>query len=202
MSDKQVFVSHAPGDLDLVGELFTPIRNLPVDFYLAVEEIEPGRSRQNLEGRLSNADLLVSVLTPTSIEDHWVNQELGYATAKGVPILPLVHADVRQRGYAEQVEGVELDPESPTTTIFNLLSRLRSELEPIGSLSMPSWYLSFPCTYEGCGTTVSLEIEERQKALWRLYEHGELLTATCTTCGAAYEFNPATLGFIERIGPE
>lgn len=201
MADKQLFVSHAPADLEPVTEIMGPIRNLPFDVYVAVEEIEPGRSRRNLKGRLSNSDLMLSFLTESSVDNHWVNQELGYATAKGIPVLPVVESERYQRGYSKEIEGVEFDRENPEVTVFNLLCRLRSELEPIGELSMPSWYVSFPCSRKGCERTVTLDIERRQKELWQQYEHGNTITAECEACGSRYEFNPATLGFIERIDP-
>lgn len=201
MAEEQVFVSHTPSDLELVQELFSTVRNLPVDVHVALEAIESGRSRQDLEGRLANSDLVVAVLTETGATDRWVNQEIGYAVAKGIPILPLYADGVEAEGYLERHEGVDLDPDELEVTVFNLLCRLRSELAPLGTLSTPNWFVRFPCNFENCGTAVTLTIEETQKKLWQMYEHNQALVATCGDCDAAYFFNPATLGYVRREDP-
>lgn len=198
MTGERVFVSHAPADLDTVTELFAPVRNLPFAVHVALEEIEPGRSRHNLTGRLDNSDVLVAVLTESSVSNAWVNQEIGYATANGVPIVPLYEDESQRGGYVDRVEGVEIEPDSPQVTIFNLLCRLRSELAPLGALSVPNWFLQFPCNFEGCGEQVTLDIVDSQKELWRQHEHNHTLSTDCPECGSTYHFEPATLGFLRR----
>jgi hypothetical protein len=198
MTAEQVFVSHAPADLETVQELFGPIRNFPFGVYVAMEEVEPGRSRHNLEGRLRNSDVLVAVLTERAATNQWVNQEIGYAIAKGIPVVPLYEDPADRGGYVDRVEGVEIDHENPTVTIFNLVSRLRAELAPLGALSVPNWYLQFPCNFDGCGTPITLNVDESQKHLWRMHEHNEPLTTTCPECGSTYLFDAATVAFLQR----
>jgi len=198
MTAEQVFVSHAPADLETVQELFASIRNLPFGVYVAMEEVEPGRSRHNLEGRIRNSDVLVAVLTERAATNQWVNQEVGYAIAKGIPVVPLYENDSYRGGYVDRVEGVAIDHDNPEATVFNLLSRLRAELAPLGALSVPNWFVRFPCNYEGCGAAVTLELESSQKDLWRMHEHTELLRTACSDCGSTYFFEPATLAFVRR----
>jgi hypothetical protein len=201
MAEEQVFVSHAPADSDLVEDLFSTVRNLPISVHVALEAVEPGRSRRNLEGRLANSDVLVAVLTADSEYDQWVNQEVGYAIAKGIPVLPLSAESISTKGFIEDHERVRLEPEERDVTAFNLLCRLRSELQPLGSLSTPNWFVRFPCTFDDCGTPVTLSIEETQKSLWQMYKHNQALVANCEECGSRYFFNPATLGYVQRKDP-
>ncbi|AGN02060.1 hypothetical protein L593_10575 [Salinarchaeum sp. Harcht-Bsk1] len=201
MAETRVFVSHATADLDVAQNLCSSIRNLPLTVALAGEEVQPGRVRRNLEGQLRNSDLAIALLTDEGAADYWVNQELGYAVAKGLPIIPIVEDDAYLRGYVEGTDGVQYDAENPEVTVFNLLSRVRSELEPIGTLSSPNWYVAFPCNNGQCRAEVQLEIDQLQKDLWQKYEHGKLLRAECPECGASYEFNPATLGFVRSVPP-
>lgn len=198
MTGEQVYVSHAPADLGVVEEVVGTVRNFPFDTYVAMEEVEPGRNRENLAGRVANSDVVVAVLTADGAGDQWVNQEVGYASARGVPVLPLYESPDHRGGYLHRVEGVELDRENLSVTAFNLLCRLRAELAPLGALSEPTWFVRFPCGADGCDAAVTLEIEQRQKDLWRMREHGETLRARCGDCGAAYHFEPATMGFLGR----
>ncbi|MDZ7730100.1 MAG: toll/interleukin-1 receptor domain-containing protein [Natrialbaceae archaeon] len=198
MSGEQVFVTHAPRDLDTVQELFSTVKNFPFGVFIALEEIESGRARHRLEGRLANSDVVVAVLTKQSVDDPWVNQDIGYALARGIPVLPLYEDESMLSGYISDVEGVSIDRDNPSYTIFNLLSRLRAELEPLGALSVPNWYIQFPCTVSGCGSEVVLEIDRGQTKLWKMHKHGHLLDATCPVCDSSYLFDPATIGFVRR----
>lgn len=198
MTGEQVYVSHAPGDLELVQDLFSTVKNFPFGVHIALEEIESGRSRTRLEGRLANSDVVVAVLTEDAADNRWINQEIGYAVAKGIPVLPLHDEDRNRRGFIGDVEGVAIDRNNLTFTIFNLLCRLRSELAPLGALSVPNWYIRFPCTVPDCDQPVTLELEQGQTKLWKLHSHGKHLTTSCKVCGSRYYFNPATIGFVGR----
>ncbi|WP_247728593.1 toll/interleukin-1 receptor domain-containing protein [Halovivax limisalsi] len=201
MSGEQVFVSHDPTDLELVQELFSTVKNFPFGVHLALEEIESGRSRDRLEGRLANSDIVVAVLTDDAVRSQWINQEVGYAIAKGIPVLPMYDTEATVGGFIDGVEGVSIDRENPSVTIFNLLCRLRSELAPIGALSVPNWYIRFPCTLADCGHPVTLELEIGQTKLWKLHTHGQLLETDCDVCETSYYFDPATIGFVRRAEP-
>lgn len=198
MTGEQIYVSHAPADLELVQELFSTVKNFPFGVHIALEEVESGRSRKRLEGRLANSDVVVAVLTEESADSRWINQEIGYALAKGIPVLPLHDHEHRRGGFIGDVEGVTIDRRNPSFTIFNLLSRLRSELAPLGALSVPNWYIRFPCTIPDCGHPVTLEIEQDQTKLWKRYEHGKLLSTSCDVCDSTYYFDAATIGYVRR----
>ena len=198
MTGEQVFVSHAPVDLELVQELFSTVKNFPFGVHIALEEVESGRSRKRLEGRLANSDVVVAVLTDNSANSRWVNQEIGYAFAKGIPVLPLYSDESLRGGFIDGVEGVEIDRENPSFTIFNLLCRLRGELAPLGALSVPNWYIRFPCTVPDCGHPVTLDITNGQTKLWKLSQHGQSLETSCDVCASTYYFDPATIGFLGR----
>ena len=198
MTGEQVFVSHDPGDLEMVQELFSTVKNFPFGVHIALEEVETGRSRERLEGRLANSDIVVAVLTESSADSQWINQEVGYAIAKGIPVLPLYESESLRGGFIADVDGVEIDQENPSFTVFNLLCHLRSELAPLGALSVPNWYIRFPCNLADCGHPVTLELETGQTKLWKLHKHGKLLEASCDVCGTSYFFDPATIGFVRR----
>ncbi|MHC3438737.1 toll/interleukin-1 receptor domain-containing protein [Natrialbaceae archaeon A-gly3] len=201
MTGEQVYVSHAPRDLELVQELFSTVKNFPIGVHIAFEEIESGRARKRLKGRLANSDVVVAVLTEAAATDTWVNQEIGYAVAKGIPVLPLYEAQDQAGGFIDDLEGVVIDRENLVATVFNLLSWLRSELAPLGALSVPDWYVRFPCTVPNCAHSVTLEIERGQTKLWKLKEHGQPLVTGCEVCQTKYYFDPAMIGFLRRTGP-
>jgi len=198
MTGEQIYVSHAPDDLELVQELFSTVKNFPFGVHIAMEEVESGRSRKRLEGRLANCDVMVAVLTDESATSQWLNQDIGYAVAKGIPVIPMQDHKQHRGGFIGDVDGVKIDRQNPSFTIFNLLSRLRSELAPLGALSVPNWYIRFPCTIPDCGHPVTLDIEADQTKLWTRYKHGKPLRTRCEDCQSNYYFDPATIGYTRR----
>ncbi|SFC36087.1 TIR domain-containing protein [Halobiforma haloterrestris] len=201
MPGEQLYVSHAPGDVELVQELFATVKNFPIGVHVALEEVESGRSRKRLEGRIANSDVVVAVLTDRSEHNQWIHQEIGYARAKGIPIVPMYDSEKRRAGFVDDAEGVAIDRENPSVTVFNLLSRLRSELAPLGALSVPNWYVQFPCTVPNCDQPVVLEIDRDQTKLWKLHRNGHRLSADCDGCGSRYYFDPGTIGYLGREEP-
>jgi len=198
MINETVYVTHGPADLSLATDLFSTIRNFPFTVHVAMEELESGRARSELEGRIANADVVVALFTAESATDPWLNQEVGYAVAKGVPVLPVYEDPDRRGGYVADSEGVELERDDLPVTVFNLICRLRAALAPVGALSVPNWFLRFPCSLEGCDGAVTIEIERSQKELWRMHEHNQPVREDCPTCGSTYFFDAGTFGFLHR----
>ncbi|WP_255169943.1 toll/interleukin-1 receptor domain-containing protein [Natrononativus amylolyticus] len=200
MAGEHVFVSHAQRDLEFVQELFSTVKNFPFGVHIALEEADSERARRRLEGRIANSDVLVAVLTEHAATSSWVDQEVGYALAKGIPVVPVYDDPSLRGGFLADHEGVEIDRADVTRTIFELLSALRRELAPLGALSVPDWYVRFPCTVPDCGHPVTLTLEETQSKLRKRSEHGQLLETACEVCDSTYAFEPSTIGFVRRTG--
>jgi hypothetical protein len=198
MTDETVYVTHGPADLSLAQDLFSTIRNFPFTVHVAMEELESGRTRSELGGRIANADVVVALFTEESANDPWLNQEIGYAVAKGVPVLPVYEAPEQRGGYVADTEGVELKRSELTVTVFNLICRLRAALAPLGALSVPNWFLRFPCSLEGCDGIVTVDLDRSQKELWRMHEHNQPVRQDCETCHSSYFFDAGTFGFLHR----
>lgn len=92
MNKKVLFISYSDANKDKV-EL---IRKEFNDHYLFEPLIVANRRAPNkaliekvTEG-ISSAYRVIAILTQDSINTQWINQEIGYATAKGVKLIPIV----------------------------------------------------------------------------------------------------------------
>ncbi len=54
------------------------------------------------------SDYVIPILTDKSITQQWVHQEIGYATARNIPIIPIVEADIRSSLTALVNNSLEL----------------------------------------------------------------------------------------------
>lgn len=199
MTAPRCYVSHAAADRDRVAQLLRPIRNLPVEVVFAGDEVDPGVRRREREGQLDDADQVLVFLADAGPQDPLVNQEIGFAVAADLPIVPIAPSEERLPGYLEGREFVRYERGDLEETAFRLVSELRDRLEPVGTLATPNWFLTFECSTDGCGSEVRLEVDEPQAVLRSYSKHEELLEAACEDCGATYQFNPLTLGYVRSV---
>ena len=71
---------------------------LPIEPIVIADRRSPGTplTEKVVEG-IAESDYFVPILTSASIGTQWVNQEIGYAAAKGTPTIALVESGVRDR---------------------------------------------------------------------------------------------------------
>ncbi len=197
MTGEQVYVSHAPSDLELVQTLFSTVKNLPFDVHIALEEVDSNRTRDRLESRIPDSDVVVAVLTDRSADSRWVNQEIGYARAERIPIFP-VYTDERHRGgYLADIEGCR----SNETTSHELSASYSAVSDTFSSRSdrsrFPTGSCGFPVRPTAVGTGRPRDrratVETLETTPSRQAAGGNLFSVWGT-----YYFNPATLGFIRR----
>jgi hypothetical protein len=91
MSKYRVFISYSHGDLELVEKIVSAINKaglLPMwdkDFLF-------GRGFQEMiKDYISYSHIFLPVITKASCERGWVHQEIGYAIALNVPVLPVTY---------------------------------------------------------------------------------------------------------------
>jgi nucleoside 2-deoxyribosyltransferase len=87
----RVFIIHSDADMVFARH----VRNLLVyranAQVFSTEDLSAGEKWQSkLRNELSSADVVVALLTPSSVASSWVLQEIGAAWALKKPIIPLV----------------------------------------------------------------------------------------------------------------
>lgn len=83
-----------------------------------------------LRQMIKNADLVLVLLTKTSISSDWVNQEIGFALAHDKPIWPLaMENDIQPQGMLSTAQSYSLfDWSDASRTIDNLIKALHGVL--------------------------------------------------------------------------
>ena len=100
-----VFISHS-GEDDF-------IRNLKIELDQYHETIisewnsqAGGELREKIKSQILSADILVAILTPQAVISPWVNQEMGFAIAINLPIIPVRMGDISLPGFLSGKEYV------------------------------------------------------------------------------------------------
>ena len=99
----QVFVSSDKGSVTLGDQWFSKI-----------------------DDALTGHSLLLVLCSPVSLSRLWIGYEVGYAAAKGVPIIPICHSGMKPDktpSFLSRYQGVQLDADDFVTQLFEAIQK-------------------------------------------------------------------------------
>lgn len=106
----RVFISHSSKDKELVKSLIRLLESFLkgiVEFYLAIQDPQPGRNLSDkVKKEIDKSDIVLVLLTPNSKISTYVNQEIGYSVACEKDVIPLVTPNI-PRDALGMLEGKE-----------------------------------------------------------------------------------------------
>lgn len=86
----RAFVSHTSEHKALANGIKVGLGLCGIDCFVAHESITPTAEWQvEIEGALRSMDLMMALLTPDFEKSFWANQEIGFATAREMPVVPI-----------------------------------------------------------------------------------------------------------------
>lgn len=104
----RLFVSHVAGQRGNFGALQQAFAAFGANFFLAHDNIEGGAAwRRALLDALRSMDAIVIIHSPGFRASFWCNQEVGYAVARSVPIIPIMHGE-EPCGFPDDIQGFRL----------------------------------------------------------------------------------------------
>lgn len=122
----RLFISHTSGHASLAGKVRDIFRRWRIDAFVAHDTIEPTRPWQHtIEGALETCDALAAFLTDDFVASKWCDQEVGYALAKRVPIVP-VKLDANPHGFIAKYQAAPVSRGTPgevADAVFRALLR-------------------------------------------------------------------------------
>ncbi len=123
----KLFVSHKDTHKAVVSQLASELERYGVSCFVAHDDIEPTEQWQKeIEKALRSMDVFLAFLTDDFSSGNWTNQEVGFAIARGIPIIPLKMPKLDPYGFMGIYQGIQGDPDSISKTadlIFDTLSK-------------------------------------------------------------------------------
>jgi len=100
---QKIFISYATGDESHVKELYDELLKLgKVDVYIPEWDGNADVSfKFKVKEGINSCSAMVVLLTYNSTNTMWLNQEIGYATAKNIPIIPIIEQGISISGFLE-----------------------------------------------------------------------------------------------------
>ncbi|HEY0335586.1 MAG TPA: toll/interleukin-1 receptor domain-containing protein [Stenotrophomonas sp.] len=102
----RLFLSHLASFKVKTAALRDALRPFGISAFVAHEDIEPTREWQvEIEAGLQTADALVAILMPGFKESSWCDQEVGFAVARNIVVIPLIKG-LDPYGFISKVQGM------------------------------------------------------------------------------------------------
>ena len=116
-----VFLSHKAEVKSQIYVLKQGLEEYGVEAFVAHADIDPGTEwQEEILGALEVMDAFVPVLTEGFRDSQWTDQEVGYAIARGVRIIPL-RLGVDPYGFMGKYQGLTCDWEDAPEEIIRAL---------------------------------------------------------------------------------
>ena len=97
----KIFISYATGDESHVKELYDTLSKLmKVDVYIPEWDhtVDVSYESKVKEG-IDSCNVMIVLLTYNSTNTMWLNQEIGYAIAKNIPVIPIIEQGIDVSGF-------------------------------------------------------------------------------------------------------
>lgn len=105
----RVFLSHKSEAKKETSALKDELKLFGISCFVAHEDIHPTKAWQDeIENALSSMDGFVALMTDKFHESNWTDQEVGYAVARGVPIIA-VRLGTDPYGFIGKFQGLSSD---------------------------------------------------------------------------------------------
>ena len=125
----KVFISHSTRNQGLVISLANLLSKFEVEVIVAQWYLAPcERLDKKVLEEIKNSDCVVALLTRNGIRSNWVQQEIGYALAYHVPLIPLVEKGIDSEALAalQGKDYIEYDPCQPQQALIKTSSYVKS----------------------------------------------------------------------------
>jgi hypothetical protein len=103
----RLFLSHKSDVKSKTARLREELRLFGISGFVAHEDIHPTKKWQDeIENALASMDGFVALLTDDFHESDWTDQEVGYALARGVPIIAVCLGKIVPYGFIGKSQGL------------------------------------------------------------------------------------------------
>ena len=125
----RLFISHRDGDKQAVHEVASYLREYGINSFVAHETIEPDEDWQReIRRALQSMDAMLVFITEALFQSIWVNQEIGYALARSVPIISIKLGEQDPAGFINHRQAIRGSIDNPKYNASKIRETLRKRL--------------------------------------------------------------------------
>jgi len=190
----RIFVIYATGDNDsvvLLNDSLSLFENIEIYVSEWIQDNKKNMAYKIKEG-LDSSRAVIALITYNSTNTMWLNQEIGYAFAKNIPIIPIIEKGIEVQGFLEGKEYITYQRGNFKQNIYQIILNLR-QLFPqyLMEHSLSRFYVVCPV----CNKKF-LEPFPTKEMLDHKVQMGEHLVYGCQFCSGDIHVDPMTLTII------
>lgn len=197
----KTFLSHSSQDQSFISRLEKSLEVVGANSYIAEWWLEAGQLlADKIKRNITDSTVLVALLSHEANRSAWVHEEIGYAIAKDIPIIPVLEEDVDIRGFLEGLEYIPYNKYEFDDTIYRIITSVRAYvympslfpnvLRPIRALDT----LNLSCINCDKRFVNQLPLQENiNKAI----EQNQVFLFDCPNCFHENKVDPKTFNIIE-----
>ena len=115
----RVFISYSHNDKDFVGKLIPTLEKCNVDVIWDKNLIAGSGFHDQIKDSIASAHIFMPLITKKSSERGWVHQEIGYAMALNIPVLPITTENLDPSGMLQFIHAIKIDQEENPENFLN-----------------------------------------------------------------------------------
>jgi TIR domain len=122
----RLFISHTHPNAPFAAEMKKYLSKFLIESFVAHNDIEPSEKWMRvIESSLLTCHAVVALVTPDFRQSQWCDQEVGFALARSMLVVPLMR-EVDPHGFLSEFQGVKLNehthPQTAAASIFRILA--------------------------------------------------------------------------------
>lgn len=186
---KRIFVAYATGDENGAKEIYGVLSRLQgIEAYIPEWIGVAGKTQaQKIIECLESASLAIILITFNSTNTMWLNQEIGYACARNIPVVLVVEKGLDLKGFLEGRPYITFQRGNFKINIHQVVAKIR---EFFSQAKSPLTH--FKTTCPACKKE-NFEVLPSQKEIDDKVELGQRLDYSCIFCSRTFQVDPVTL---------
>jgi len=195
----KTFISYSSRDEHYVRQLYESLKTVGANPYVAEWWLETGRPlAEKIKRNIADSTCLVAMLSSEANRSAWVHEEIGYAVAKGIPVIPVIEEGIKVRGFLEGLEYIPYNKYDFDDTIYRIIISVRivvympailPVLPPIRALD------TLKLTCKKCDKQFTNPLPT-QDEINKAIERGQVFLFECPYCSHKNKVNPKTFKVI------
>jgi hypothetical protein len=193
----KTFISYSSQDSALIQRLHGSLDAVGANPYVAEWWLEAGQPlADKIRRNIEDSTCLLTMLSDEANNSAWVHEEIGYAIAKGIPVIPVLEVGVKVRGFLEGLEYIPYDKYDFDETIYKILTSIRAAIylpaimaprlrPPIRALD------TLRLTCKNCNNQFTNALPA-QDEINKAIERGLVFSFDCPSCHHQNQVNPKT----------
>lgn len=125
----RAFISHRDSIKRIAHEIGDGLEQFGVSSFVAHDTIEPTASWQaEIEKALETMEVFIALITEDFHDSVWTNQEVGFARARGIPVVSVKLGKIDPRGFIADKQALHGDLDAPNASVEAIYKLLAEKL--------------------------------------------------------------------------